>query len=333
LKIDLAVEVKPEIEARDYEGLPVRRRKVEVSDQDVDDFVERLRESRAVHEKVDRPAEIGDQILLDLEPDSEMDGSEGRHVIENERFELGAPSNMEAFNAELVGVSAGDERTVTVEYPAEHPNEKLRGRSITFTCRIKEVAAKTLPEVDDAFAANLAPGKTLLELRTDIRQDLQKEIERRVAAELDQQLAAELAKRNDVPLPPSMVEKYLERGVEEMHRRNAQSGAPADPEQDREYREAGRPHAEKALSVMLLLEAVRRQEDIKVEDSDVDERIGEIAREHGYEVDAFREFMKSGDERDHLEYDLLERRTYDFLLSRAEIEDVPADTDVLAEKE
>ena len=91
--------------------------------------------------------------------------------------------------------------------------------------------------------------------------------------------------------------------------------------------------AEMALKAMLLFEAVRKEEDIKVTGEDVEERIVQVAQENEFDVDQYREFVNSGQEKERLEYDLLERRTYDFLLSRAEIQEVPADTDVFAEKE
>jgi FKBP-type peptidyl-prolyl cis-trans isomerase (trigger factor) len=128
-----------------------------------------------------------------------------------------------------------------------------------------------------------------------------------------------------------MVDKYLESSLAELHQRNARLGRPNTQEEDASYREEGRPHAERALQGMLLLEAVRRREDIKADKEAVDERIAEIATENGFEVDRYREFVDSGDERERIEFDLLERRTYDFLLSRAAVEDVPADTDVLGD--
>lgn len=128
-----------------------------------------------------------------------------------------------------------------------------------------------------------------------------------------------------------MVDKYLESGLAELHQRNLRVGRANTGQEDATYREEGRPHAERALRGMLLLEAVRRQEEIKADKEAVDERIAEIAAENGFEVDRYREFVDSGDERERIEYDLLERRTYDFLLSRAAVQDVPADTDVLSE--
>jgi trigger factor len=333
LKFDLVVEVRPEIELGDIDGLAVKCREAEVADKDVDEELERLRESRAVYEKVDRKSGQDDQILLDLVPagpDGEF-AEEGKIV--DQRFILGSANNMAAFNEELLDCSADQEKTVTVDYPADHPNENLKGRSMAFRCRIKEISAKSVPDLDDEFAGAVAEGKTLADLRDDTRADLVKESAKRIEQEMDRQIQMELVQRHDVSLPPSMVSRYLASGLEEMHKRNAQLGRPDSEEEDKEYLEAGKPHAETALKAMLLLEAVRREEDIKVTSEDVDERIEQVALENGFDVDRYREFVNSGEDKERIEYDLLERRTYDFLLSRAEIETVPADTDVFAEKE
>ncbi len=333
LTCELSVEVRPEITLGDLDGMPVKKRDVQVGDKEVDEVLERLQESRATFTKADKAAADGDQILLDLTPGDETGGFPADKIIADQRFVMGAPSNMEAFNTGLVGCKAGDQKDLEVVYPEDHPNPQLKGRTLTFRCDVKEVAQKELPELNDAFAGEVGEGKTLAELRADIQADLTREADRRIAGEMDRQIQVELVRRHDVSLPPSMVEKYLASGLDELHRRNAQTGRPNSAEEDQEYREAGRPHAELALKAMLLMEAVRRQEGIKVEASDVDERIEQIAAENGFPVDRYREFVESGDEKERLEYDLLERRTYDFLLSRAAIETVPADTDVFPEKE
>ena len=333
LKFDLVVEVRPEITVGDLDGIAVKRRAVAVTDSDIDDVLKRLQESRAAFEKVDRASQTDDQITLDLVPGAWEGQSDSGKVIADQKFVLGSPNNMTEFNEGLIGVAAGQEKEILVVYPADHPNASLKGQSITFTCQIKEVAAKALPELNDELAGEISGGKTLAELRDEIRADLGKEAQRRVAGELDRQIQAELIRRHNVDLPPSMVQKYLESGLQEMHRRNAQFGRPSDPQDDQEYLEAGKPHAEKALRGMLLLEAVRQQNGIQVTAADVDERIEEIAAENGFDVEKYRDFVNSGDEKERLEYDLQERKTYDFLLSRAVIEEVSADTEVLAEEE
>ncbi len=327
LTFDLKVEVRPEVTVTDYEGLPVRKREPAVTSAEVDQVIERLRQSRAAFEKVDRPAAEGDQILLDLTPLDDSPGGE-TPVITDQRFVLGAEHNLPAFNEQLVGCEAGQEQEVKVDYPDDFPNEKLKGRTIRFQCRIKEVAAKVVPEADDGFAASIHEGTTMAELREEIRADLLKEAERHIQQELDMQIRGELIARHDVSLPPSMVERYLAAGLDDFHAHNARLGRPVSDKDDQEYLEASRPAAEQALKGMLLLEAVRRQEDIKVTDEDVDEKIKEIAAENGFDVDRYREFVNSGDEKDRISYELAQRRTYDFLLSRAEITEVAADADV-----
>ncbi len=333
MTFDLMVEVRPEVNAENYEGIAVKKRETKIEDQDVQDVLKRLQESRATFEKVDRAAEKDDQILLDLVPTNMDDEFEGEKRIEDQKLIVGGEGNMEAFNEGLLGMSAGDEKEISVPYPDDHPNENLKGKSVVFQCLVKEVAAKKLPELNDELAGQVSDGKTLKELEEEIRADLAKESDKRIEQEMDQQILNAIVDANSVELPPSMISSYIESGIEEMHRRNLQTGRPNTDEEDAEYREIGKPHAEKALQGMLLLESIRAKEDIKVTDEDVDERIEQIAGENGFDVDRYREFVNSGEEKQRLEYDLQERRTYDFLLSRAEITTVPADTDIFAEEE
>ncbi len=333
MTFDLMVEVRPEVTAENYEGVAVKKREVKVEDKDVQEVLERLQESRATFEKVDRPAEKDDQILLDLMPETLEGAPESGQLIEDQKIVIGGEGNMEAFNEGLLGMSAGEEKEISVPYPDDHPNEALKGKKVAFQCTIKEVAVKTLPELNDELAGQITEGKTLEELQEEIRNDLATEGEKRVDQEMDQQILAALVAGNSFDLPPSMISSYIESGIEEMHRRNLQTGRPNTDEEDNEYREIGKPHAVKALQGMLILENIRTKEEIKITDEDVDERIEQIAGENGFDVDRYREFVNSGDEKQRLEYDLQERRTYDFLLSRAEIETVPADTDIFAEEE
>ena len=333
LKFDLAVEVRPEVEASGYDSLPIKKRAAEVNDGEVEEVMERLRESKGTFDKVDRAAGEGDQLLVDLTPQAWDGQPNPGKTIEDQRLILGSENNLSAFNERLVGAKAGDAMDISVDYPQDHPNETLKGQALVFHCEVKEVAEKSAPELNDEFAASIGEGKSLGDLNQDIRKDLMKETERRIKVELDQQVLRELIERNEVILPPSMVTNYLQTGLEEMHKRNQTMGRSSSEDEDKEYLEVGRPHAERALKGMILLESVQKQEKIKVLAKDVDERIEQIAAENGFDVDQYRQFIESGDEKGRMEYDLLDRKTYDFLLSRAEIEPVAADAEILMEEE
>lgn len=321
IRFDLKVEVRPEVTAHDYEGLRIEERPVEVTAAEVDQMLERLRESRAFHEKVDRPAREGDQVVLDLVPL----GDDGQPLVdrrlEGQRLELGAEQNLPEFNQELVGVEAGQQKQLAVTYPEDYPNQDLQGRTVTFDLSIDSVRQKVVPEADDAFASQLQDGQTLLELRGTIRERLEQEAAKRVAQELDEQVLDRLLERHEgeVPVPPSMVEAWLRSGLQDLHNRNQQMGRPSTEEEDQQYREAALPVAERQIRGLFLLEAVRRQESLEVTPEEIEAKIEAIAAEHGFDLEKYREFARQGEEQDRLRHDLEQRKTYDFLLSRAEI--------------
>ncbi|HOX25135.1 MAG TPA: trigger factor [Candidatus Krumholzibacteria bacterium] len=325
LAFDLRVEVRPDVTAADYDGLPVTERAVEVKTSEVDQVLERLRENRAIFETVQRPAATGDQVVVDLVPRRDDGSLDTDRQLAAQPVVIGAEQNLPAFNEALVGVEAGQERDITVTYAEDYPNPAMRDRTVTFHCRIGAVQAKILPEADDAFASRLQDGQTLLELRGRIREGLEAEARRRAAEELDEQLFDGLIARNEVPVPPSMVEAWLRSGLQELHQRNEQLGRPDSEQEDARYREAARPVAERQIKGMFLLEAVRRQEKIEVSAEDVDARIAAIAADHGFDLEKYRQFVEHGDEKDRIRHGLEERLTYDFLLSRAQITQAPVE--------
>lgn len=320
LTFDLAVEVKPEVTAQGCEGLRVTERMVDVSDQDVDEVLERLRDGRAVYEPAARAAAAGDRVLLDLVP-LHADGTadEARRAVD-QRVTVGGETNLPAFNETLPGAQAGDTREVTVTYPDEYPNPDLQGRTVTFLAEVKAVEQKVLPALDDAFAAQLQEGQTLLELRARIREGLTAEGRQRAAEDLDAQILEQLIAANDVPVPPSMVEAWLQSGLQEQHRRHQHAGRPVTEEEDRHFREIARPVAEHQIKGLFLLESVQRQESITVTAEELEARIEAIAAEHGFDLEKYRKFLEQGEEKARIREGLLERKTYDLLLSRAEFD-------------
>lgn len=325
LAFDLEVEVRPEVTARDYEGLPVTERAPEVGDDEVAEMLERMRQSRAIQEAVDRPGQDGDQLVVDLAPLDDAGEPQEERRMTGQRLTLGAETNLPAFNEALAGTVAGQELTIAVDYPDDFPNPDLQGRQVSFHCRVDRVEQEVLPELDDAFAAQMQDGQTLLELRAHIREGLEADARKRIAQDLDDQVLDRLIERNEVPVPPSMVAAWLRSGVEDLRQRAAQVGREPTDEEVAAYREQAGPLAERQIKGMFLLEAVRKQESIDVSDADVEARVAEIAGEHGFDLDKYREFVDKGEEKDRIRHDLLERRTYDFLLSRAAVSPAAAE--------
>jgi len=324
LSFEITVEVRPEITVAGWEGLALEKREPAVRDADVDTVVARLREGRAERVRVDRGARAGDQVVLDITPLAEDGQPDHARAVKGYEFEVGEQGNIAAFDEGLAGAVAGDVKELTVAYPDDHFNEQLRGNTIRYRCEILQVREKRLPEVDDAFAASIKPGETLLGLRTAIREDLLRQDEQESRRELEEQLLDRLLERNEIPVPPSLVDQYVEAGLRDLHERNERARRANSEEEDARYRELSRPLAERVVRSIFLLEAVRRQAGIAVGEAEVEARIGEIAREYGFDPDKYREYAGQGPERERIARALEERRTFDFLLGHAAVTTVPA---------
>jgi len=319
VSFDLTVEVRPEVDVKDYEGLKLTEREVSITDDEVTEVLDRLRDSRAAYEPVERAAKDDDQVVLDLVPLGDDGEPQDERKMNGQRLTLGDSNNLPAFNDALQGVAADQDLDVSVDYPDDYPSEPLQGQAITFRCHVVQVEEKKVPEADDAFAAQLQEGQTLEELRTNVREGLVSEGKKRVAQELDDQVLDALIAGNEVPVPPSMLETWLTSGVQEMRQRAGQMGREVGEADEAEYREAAKPSAERQIKGMFLLEAVRREEKIEVSDDDIAAKVEETAAEHGFDVEKYREFVEQGEEKDRIRHSLLERRTYDFLISRGEV--------------
>jgi trigger factor len=315
--MELSVEVRPDVVARDYLDLPLVRSEVKLADGAVDEALEALREGRAVWEHVDRTAAPGDRLKTDIVPETTDGEPEPAGPVRDYVFELGAEGNFAEFDAELTGAAAGDERRVTVTYPGDYGNERVRGRTVSYLVTVQDVQARRLPELDDAFAAAVKEGQTLLELRLALRDELLAGETRRAEQLERERIVDLLIERNPVEPPPSLVEEYLTAGVNEMKQRSAYLGRPVDEQDEQRYRESGRAWAARSLKAMLILEAIRRQEEIAVTPPEVEARIAAIAAENGFPADDYLAYVRQHHEDERIAQDLAEQKAFDFLRARA----------------
>ena len=319
ISLDLTVEIRPDVEAKDYNDLPLTEYSDSLEDGAVDEVLKRLQESRAIWNAVDRESRDGDKVMVDIVPEGEDGEPDLEKKVEDYPFEVGVEGNFEAFNDALSGVKAGDERSISVVYPDDYFSEDLRGKSMTYQATVKAVQEKSLPEMDDAFASSMADGQTLLELRAKTRDELLSEKKRQNQQRTRDQITDLLIERNAVELPPSLVNQYLDSAVEELKSRNAASGREIGDEEIAAYREGGREAAERTLRAMILLDSVRTQEDIKVEAEDIDAHIEEVARENNFPAAEYRDYIMKSGQIERLAHDLAEQKTLAFLQSRAQI--------------
>ncbi len=314
------VEVKPKVEAKDYQGLPLTRTDTNVADSDVDARLEELRQSMARLEPVEGRdvAQAGDFATVDYVATVEgtdFPGSKADGVT----VELAPGELVESNVAALEGSKVGDVKELDYAFPADYRVEQVRGKTARFKFTVKGLKKKVVPELNDDFAKETNEAQSLEELRTKIRTDLEQG--KRSKAQNDERAAilTALIERNAFDVPKSMVERTIDNMLEGQLRNMARMGM--DPRRLNldfaRLREDLRERATQEVKGALLIEAIAQKENIQASDADVDKKLEELAAEAKQPIDVVRKYFKGAEERQGLSLRLREEKTIEFLKGQA----------------
>ncbi len=309
------LEVFPELPEIAVDDLEIEKPVAEVVDTDIDDMIETLREQRRQWQDVERPAEDGDRVRLSYVAD--LDGQKvpdtGRHEIAPT---LGALESFPELQAALEGVSAGDEKTVTLSFPESYRHESLAGKTAEVELKVQKVEHSVLPEVDDEFAAAFGVEGGIEQLRADVRRNLERELRAAVTNRLKRSVTDQLlAKYADLPLPASSLQQEMRQMQSQVQAQAQQQGDAAQVPGPEAFRES----AEKRLRLGLLFGEFARQSGIQIDPARVQAKLEEVAET--YETPAQIIEIYRSDERlmDQLENMVLEEQVVDALLEQAKV--------------
>jgi len=320
LRFEAVIEVRPEVEAKDYKGIKVKRSTSPVEDTAVAAVLQQLREDSAVFADLARPAERGDVVLLDsIRVDANGRRMSGTRA-KNRRIELGSAGVAPELDHGLLGAEAGQERTIEIQYPADYPAEELAGKAARYLVSVRKIQEKKLRDLDDNLAREVFGLPSFEELRSRVRLNLEGEEHVRVRRELDSAVSVELIRRNPFDLPGGLMQRTLERVIEE-----AVQGRTVPEDLRKQLEERYRPGVEQSLKREVLLDAVARQEKLEVSDEEVAGEIQRMAQADPRQAARVRARYQSAERRETLRDSLLEHRALDWLIDAAEIEDVAAD--------
>jgi trigger factor len=311
----------PPFETGDYAGVSLKRPAAQVDDQAVDLALQRLRDRAARFEAVEgRGLDHGDTVTVDLER-KDPDGKTDKH--DNVSIELGAKANPPGFDEQLLGLTAGQTKTFTVRFPADYTIGELANTEVEYTVVAKELRRRVLPELDDEFAKDLGEFETLDALRARVREDLEHEArhsaERDVRADMMKQLAA----RVPFDVPPSLVERELDRRLEDFARRlmdqkidPRQAGIDWDA-----FRESQREVAREAVAGAIYLDEVARRERLDATAEEVDQEVERWAAGSGRTPAAVRAALEKEGGISRIAAGLRREKSIDFVRGRATITD------------
>jgi trigger factor len=321
LRFSIEIGVRPEAKLGAYEGLEVGRREPSVDDAAVQAEIEALRERSAKLETTDRAAASGDFVVMDFlgtldgEP---FPGGEGR----DQMVELGSGRLVPGFEEQLEGASAGDERTVKIEFPEDYGAAELAGREAEFAVTVKEVKAKDLPEVDDDLAAE-AGFDTLDELREDIRTRLSEAQTQQIDAEFREAAVDSAVAAATIDVPDALIDARAREHWEQMAHTLSHQGIPKETylqiagKTEDEVIADNRESAGQDLRREAVLAAVVEAEGIEPSDDELLESLERAAAAERTSPKKLFERLRSNGRLDSLRDELAQRKAIDHIADSA----------------
>jgi trigger factor len=321
LKFTAAFETVPAFDPGDLSSIMLRQPSTVVTEVAVDEVLQRLRERAAKYETVEgRPVAADDTVAVQLD----RTGSDGQTDHHDEvSIQLGAPGNPPGFDANLVGLNPGESRTFTIRFPDDYPVPELAATDQTYAVTIKSLRRRVLPDLDDEFAKDVGAFESLAALRDRVRADLEEEARdtarRQVRADLFRQLAARIT----FELPVSLVEREMDRRVEEFARQLMSQNV--DPRQAgidwAQFREAQREPAHGAVASALVLDEIARREQLTVQRHEVEKEIENFAARAGRTPAAVRAQLEKEGGLARLHAGLRREKAVELALSRVRLVD------------
>jgi trigger factor len=316
------LQVKPSVRVAKWEGFTLTRDPADVDEKAIEQRLERLAEMQS--QLVGEPESVclarGHYASIDYEGTIEgvpFEGGRGKEVT----LEIGGGGFFPGFEEQLEGMGPGEDRRVTITFPDPYRREDLAGKTAVFQVTLKEIKRKVTPAVDDEFAKDAGDFKTLEDLRTKVREDLQQEAERESARALREQARRLLAEANPVDAPPALVEREFRSMIEGTRRRFQAQGVALEqlgltPEV---LEKDWRPRAALTVEASLILAQIADEQQLTVSAEEIDKQLEPAARESRQRVSAVRTAYEERGLIRVIEGRLKEEKALDLVLERASI--------------
>ena len=282
----VTITTKPEVEISDYKGIEIDKTVKAITDEDVNNQIEALRERNGRLVTIeDRAAENGDIAVIDFEGFKDGVAFEGGKDT-NYELALGSNTFIPGFEEQIVGKKTGEEFTINVTFPENYQMEEIAGQPCEFKIKLNEIKAKELPELDDEFVKDATEFDTLDELKADIKAKLEERAVKNAEVEADNKLYETLIDKMTADIPGVMYESKIDEMVRDFEMRLSQQGLNMEmyltyTNMDMaSFRKTFEDQAQKQVKVRLALEKIAELENVEISDAQVDEEINKMAEQY-----------------------------------------------------
>lgn len=307
LSFELHVEIRPEIELARTQGFRVARTLPTVSDDNVREQIEQMREQKASWSPIEEKPSPGDMVRVQL---STADESGEFPEPREYPLVLGGGQAIPGVEELIMQLKPDEETEKSVRWPDDFPDESQRGKTKPVRVKLLDVKRKTLPTLDDAFAREVGDFESLTALNAAVRKDLEDHASRDADASVRQQLVDQIAAANPFDIPASWVNQLIDGYVQ----------AYQIPEEERSrFQNEFRPVAERQVRRDLIVDTIAERESLKASEADIDDRVADVAAKRGADPgQVYASLQKAGRLRE-IEQSITEDKVFKWLLERNEI--------------
>ena len=303
LVVELEVEVEPEFEMPNYKGMKVSVEAIKIAQLDVDTELDALRARFGTLKTVDRAAQMGDFTTIDLS--ASIDGNP-IDAASDISYEIGSNQLLDGIDEALDTLTAGESTT----FRSKLVGGEFAGKEAEVAVTLKAVKERELPELNDEFAQLASEFDTLAELRADVEQKIEKQMARKQILQARDKIVDDLVKLAKIPTSQVAIEREVHSHLEGEGRL-----------QDNEHRKEVTEEAEKNFQTRLILDAVVKGEQIKVQDKELVDYLALMATSYGMNPNDFIKQISNAGQVPAYVSELARRKAVDFLVANAEISD------------
>jgi trigger factor len=295
-----------------YTGFRVEKKIDQIGEKEIDESLQYLRERMAEYFPVQRAAENGDLVIVDLLKKHDKLGRLKEEKLENVEIELGHKGILQEFQRGIMGLKIGEMKDISVKYPDNYYDKNLAGDQILYLAVIKEIKKKSLPELNDEFAAKVSDSKTVAELRVKVKESLEREAQDNATRRLRNEVIKRVIDTNQFDVPISLLNSYLDGVIEDFKKKN-------ESFDEAEVRTRYRPLGENMIRWSYLYYEIAKAENIKVEADDRKRWVDNFAKIYNLTPEAARQALGKSQKLQDIDDSILEEKVLQLIIDKSEI--------------
>lgn len=323
--VKATVLVKPEVTLGEYKGVNVEKPSTEVSEEEVNNYIEGIRQRHAkVNVLEEGNLAKSDIAIIDFEGFVDGVAFEGGKA-ENHSLEIGSNTFIPGFEDQLIGAEIGEEREINVTFPQEYHSEELKGKEAVFKVKVNSIKRKELLPLDDEFAKDVSEFETFVEFKADAENKLKEMAEENAKKEFQNKVIDAVVANAEVDTPDVMVDQKIDVILDNMGQRLQTQGLTLEQyfqfsgTTEEQLRQQYRADAEQGVKVDLVLEKISQEEKITCTEEDIEKEVTKMAQMYNQEADKIKELLAAQGNLANLQYSIAMEKTIDFLVENAKV--------------